>query len=108
MKKKQKHHFTGKKWIAALVVVVLILQHLLLYCSSIINIHNPELWKFVLFLAVIIFALYALPKTTFTGDRRHPVNFSGNYKTKTFKFLASLVVVIAAYFVWHAFIFSCY
>ena len=36
----------------------------------------------------------------FTGDRRHPVNFSGNYKTKTFKFLAALVVVIAAaYFV---------
>ena len=101
MKKKQKHHFTGKKWIAALVVVVLILAAIYYYIAlPAINIHNPELWKFVLFLAVIIFALYALPKTTFTGDRRHPVNFSGNYKTKTFKFLASLVVVIAAaYFV---------
>ena len=101
MKKKQKHHFTGKKWIAALVVVVLILAAIYYYIAlPAINIHNPELWKFVLFLAVIIFALYALPKTTFTGDRRHPVNFSGNYKTKTFKFLAALVVVIAAaYFV---------
>ena len=101
MKKKQKHHFTGKKWIAALVVVVLILAAIYYYIAlPAINIHNPELWKFVLFLAVIIFALYALPKTTFTGDRRHPVNFSGNYKTKTFKFLASLIVVIAAaYFV---------
>lgn len=101
MKKKQKQHFTGKKWIAALVVVVLILAAIYYYIAlPAINIHNPELWKFVLFLAVIIFALYALPKTTFTGDRRHPVNFSGNYKTKTFKFLASLVVVIAAaYFV---------
>ena len=101
MKKKQKHHFTGKKWIAALVVVVLILAAIYYYIAlPAINIHNPELWKFVLFLAVIIFALYALPKTTFTGDRRHPVNFSGNYKTKTFKILASLIVVIAAaYFV---------
>ena len=45
-------------------------------------------------------ALYALPKTTFTGDRRHPVNFSGSYKTKTFKLLAALIVIIAAaYFV---------
>lgn len=93
MKKKQKHHFTGKKWIAALVVVVLILAAIYYYIAlPAINIHNPELWKFVLFLAVIIFALYALPKTTFTGDRRHPVNFSGNYKTKTFKFLASLLL----------------
>lgn len=93
MKKKQKHHFTGKKWIAALVVVVLILAAIYYYIAlPAINIHNPELWKFVLFLAVIIFALYALPKTTFTGDRRHPVNFSGNYKTKTFKFWLLLLL----------------
>ena len=51
MKKKQKQHFTGKKWIAALVVVVLILAAIYYYIAlPAINIHNPELWKFVLFL----------------------------------------------------------
>ena len=88
MKKKQKQHYTGKKWIAALVVIVLIFAAIYYYIAlPAINIHNPELWKFVLFILVIAFALYALPKTTFTGDRRHPVNFSGSYKTKTFKLL---------------------
>lgn len=77
MKKKQKQHYTGKKWIAALVVIVLIFAAIYYYIAlPAINIHNPELWKFVLFVLVIAFALYALPKTTFTGDRRHPVNFS--------------------------------
>ena len=101
MKKKQKQHYTGKKWIAALVVIVLIFAAIYYYIAlPAINIHNPELWKFVLFVLVIAFALYALPKTTFTGNRRHPVNFSGNYKTKTFKLLAALIVIIAAaYFV---------
>ena len=101
MKKKQKQHYTGKKWIAALVVIVLIFAAIYYYIAlPAINIHNPELWKFVLFILVIAFALYALPKTTFTGDRRHPVNFSGSYKTKTFKLLAALIVIIAAaYFV---------
>ena len=101
MKKKQKQHYTGKKWIAALVVIVLIFAAIYYYIAlPAINIHNPELWKFVLFVLVIAFALYALPKTTFTGDRRHPVNFSGSYKTKTFKLLAALIVIIAAaYFV---------
>ena len=99
MKKKQKQHYTGKKWIAALVVIVLIFAAIYYYIAlPAINIHNPELWKFVLF--ILAFALYALPKTTFTGDRRHPVNFSGSYKTKTFKLLAALIVIIAAaYFV---------
>ena len=93
MKKKQKHHFTGKKWIAALVVVVLILAAIYYYIAlPAINIHNPELWKFVLFLAVIIFALYALPKTTFTGDRRHPVNFSGNYRQRHSSFWLLLLL----------------
>ena len=74
MKKKQKQHYTGKKWIAALVVIVLIFAAIYYYIAlPAINIHNPELWKFVLFILVIAFALYALPKTTFTGDRRHPV-----------------------------------
>lgn len=101
MKKKQKQHYTGKKWIAALVVIVLIFAAIYYYIAlPAINIHNPELWKFVLFVLVIAFALYALSKTTFTGDRRHPVNFSGSYKTKTFKLLAALIVIIAAaYFV---------
>lgn len=101
MKKKQKQHYTGKKWIAALVVIVLIFAAIYYYIAlPAINIHNPELWKFVLFILVIAFALYALPKTTFTGGRRHPVNFSGSYKTKTFKLLAALIVIIAAaYFV---------
>ena len=101
MKKKQKQHYTGKKWIAALVVIVLIFAAIYYYIAlPAINIHNPELWKFVLFILVIAFALYALPKTTFTGDRGHPVNFSGSYKTKTFKLLAALIVIIAAaYFV---------
>ena len=101
MKKKQKQHYTGKKWIAALVVIVLIFAAIYYYIAlPAINIHNPELWKFVLFVLVIAFALYALRKTTFTGDRRHPVNFSGNYKTKTFKLLTALIVIIAAaYFV---------
>ena len=45
MKKKQKQHFTGKKWIAALVVVVLILAAIYYYIAlPAINIHNPELW----------------------------------------------------------------
>lgn len=97
MKKKQKQHYTGKKWIAALVVIVLIFAAIYYYIAlPAINIHNPELWKFVLFVLVIAFALYALPKTTFTGDRRHPVNFCGNYKTKTFKLLTALIVIIAA------------
>ena len=97
MKKKQKQHYTGKKWIAALVVIVLIFAAIYYYIAlPAINIHNPELWKFVLFVLVIAFALYALPKTTFTGDRRHPVNFSGSYKTKTFKLLTALIVIIAA------------
>ena len=101
MKKKQKQHYTGKKWIAALVVIVLIFAAIYYYIAlPAINIHNPELWKFVLFVLAIAFALYALPKTTFTGDRRHPVNFSGSYKTKTFKLLTALIVIIAAaYFV---------
>ena len=60
MKKKQKQHYTGKKWIAALVVIVLIFAAIYYYIAlPAINIHNPELWKFVLFILVIAFALYA-------------------------------------------------
>ena len=77
MKKKQKQHYTGKKWIAALVVIVLIFAAIYYYIAlPAINIHNPELWKFVLFILVIAFALYALPKTTFTGDRRPLLSLS--------------------------------
>ena len=106
MKKKQKQHYTGKKWIAALVVIVLIFAAIYYYIAlPAINIHNPELWKFVLFVLVIAFALYALPKTTFTGDRRHPVNFSGNYKTT---FGRSYRYHCCRLLCWHTFIFSTY
>lgn len=95
MKKKRKQHFTGKRWITAFVILIFAAFYYYNVLPA-INIHNPDLWRFVLFLTVITFALYALPKTTFTGDSRHPVGFTGNSKTKTFKFLAILIIVIAA------------
>lgn len=84
-----------KKSLILLALLLLVLAGVYYYIAlPAINIHSVSVWHVLIFLAVIAFIFYCLPKITFTGERHAPIAMNQIHKTLGFKVLLGLVLVL--------------
>ncbi|MBQ9156572.1 MAG: CvpA family protein [Eubacterium sp.] len=80
------------------IAILLILLAGLYYYIALpaVNIHSTEVWKSMIYLAVILLAIYALPRVSFTGNKRNPIALNQIQKNRVFKILAAISILLIA------------
>lgn len=89
------HFMKKKKSLILLALLLLVLAGVYYYVAlPAINIHSVSVWHVLIFLAVVAFLLYCLPKISFTGERHSPIAMNQVHKTLGFKILLGLILVL--------------
>lgn len=93
---KKKKIFSGKFPPKFVIVIFALLLFALYYYIALppINIHSVGLWKFVLGILVIILVLICAPHVEPTGDNRRPIRLHLVQKSKRFKAIVTLIVIL--------------
>ncbi|MCD8018579.1 MAG: CvpA family protein [Clostridiales bacterium] len=77
------------------IIIALILAGLYYYITlPAINIHNANCWKIIIAIPVIIFLIYVIPRISFSGDKKRPIESNQIHKTLAFKILVTAIVVL--------------
>ena len=81
------------------VILVILFAGLYYYIAlPAINIHNPFIWKIMIWIVLLALLYYTVPKLSFTGDRTRPVALNQVAKQPLFRLLAGLTfLIVAAY-----------
>lgn len=78
-----------------LAIAILVLAGLYYYLAlPAINIHNPAIWKFMIYVSLIVLVLYAFPRLTMTGVRKKPFDLNGIQKEPVFRILAAIPLLL--------------